>query len=157
MQVADVTARLREIAPEVHQTTHRSTGRRGQLAKQTHGMCDLMTTLAIKKLRLQCVQTTTFIGIDIPRRTIADKATHASHTLGVVHGFTQDEDQHKAIIFDFACAQYGYNEEVLITVVDKEDVYHTLRRTYGGGIWQPGGCWLSQIDTDQFLALYQSL
>jgi hypothetical protein len=148
---------LQKMSDEIHAQTVRCTKRRGSIADRTHGMCDYMTTLALNKLESLPLHKTAFIGIQIPQHETRGQKTHASHTLGVLYGFAQEAERHLAIWFDYACAQYGYDTAQLIKVVPKEDLYMALRQTYGGGIWQPGGCWLGQIDLNTFHRLYPAV
>jgi hypothetical protein len=152
-QIADA---LEEITPKIHREAISYTRRQGDLFDRTYGLCDLMTTLAFRRLPQTSLQTTAFIGIDLPKRSVHSLMTHSSHTLGVIYGFGNEDEKDKALWFDYACAQYGYDEELLYRVVDKEILYFDLRKTYGGGIWQPGGCWLSQINLDDFQKIYQN-
>ncbi len=134
------------LSPLIHEQTSFYTKRRGNLFERTFGLCDLMTTLALDKLSDAPALKTAFVGIQIPKRTMHQRLTHTSHTIGLIYGFEHPQEREQVVWFDYACAQYGINQEVLCKVLDREQLYLDLRRTYGGGIWQPGGNWLAHID-----------
>ena len=139
---------LRDITPCVHSMALDLKGRTEPLDLFTHGMCDFYTAVAKRELLRRGIDTLHIVGINIPVRTVNGRSTHASHTIGIIHQFTRADVSSKAVWFDFSCAQYGFDQEVIIEVVEKEDVYQRLREVYGGGQWEPGGSYLSQLDID---------
>lgn len=143
--------RLHTLTPIIHSAAHLGDPD-ASLFDRSYGNCDLMTKLAVEQLTALAYDVLIFVGINIPRQSIRSKTTHTSHTLGVCYNFRHHEDADLAIFFDYACAQYGHDMPLLAKVVPKELLYKELRDTYGGGIWQPGGSWLAQIDTSLFMA-----
>jgi|GEM_PF-4514324 len=144
----EVVSILRDITPCIHSQALDLKGKREPLDRFTHGMCDFYTAAARRELRKRGIDTLHVVGINIPVRTVNGRETHASHTIGIVHQFVGAEERTKAVWFDYSCAQYGFDQEAIIEIVEKEDVYQRLREVYGGGQWEPGGSYLSQLNLD---------
>ena len=142
---------LHEITADVHFAARRCSLSATTLFDRSYGLCELMTKVAMDQLPNNPFQKVVFVGIQIPARLIQNAKTYSSHTVGVLHRFPLPGENEKAIIFDYACAQYGIDRELHAVVLDKELLYEELRHTYGGGIWQPGGDWLAHLDVDLFI------
>ncbi|HNT30004.1 MAG TPA: hypothetical protein PKL83_03575 [bacterium] len=147
---------LYQLVPEIHMQVRRVRREAQSLSDLMHGMCDFTTAIACDKLSgigWSCLH---FVGIQIPVREVKGRTTHASHTIGIVHKFARPHEKDTVVWFDYACAQYGIDKTVLVERVEKEDLYHRLREVYRGGIWEPGGSWLTQLDIEQFCQQIES-
>ena len=128
VRLHDAMNRLHALTETIHSASHLGDPE-ASLFDKSYGNCDLMTKIAVDQLTDVPFDVLIFVGINIPRKTIHDTQTHPSHTLGVCHNFAHKDDQDLALFFDYACAQYGYDEALLVKVVPKELLYKELRDT----------------------------
>lgn len=151
MTIDYALALLNQLQREVHRLVSKRGPIDNNRFSHSYGMCDLMTRLALDRLPSQPFEKIIFVGVQIPQRAIQTRQTYPSHTVGILHRFPLPGESDKAVLFDYACAQYGIESDLLLEVIEKELLYHQLRTLYGGGIWQPGGNWLNHLDPEHFL------
>jgi hypothetical protein len=146
MAPAGVVNLLESLADEIHAEANRKSHKHGDLFHTSYGMCDLMTALALEHLQELSLEVITFVGLHLPIRNIKHTKTQPSHTIGVIYKFAGTRYRECVVWFDYACAQYGINQKVLVRQTNRNNFYRDLAAAYGGGIWIPGGSWLSQLD-----------
>ena len=143
-QAEQAQKKLKDLEDMVHLEVYKRTGRSGSLFDRTFGMCDFMTAWVLRHFEDRGCHAINFVGIKIPQKEIKGQKTYASHTIGVLYDFQKDDCE------SIVCAQYDITQKSLIEVIKRENFYHRLRTVYGGGVWSPGGSWLSQLDIGEF-------